>query len=338
MNGFLSPGQPEAIRSCFPRFHGVIYIKNQETMTDRMPARLADMKTFGEDAMDRHVLLTISDDVSSLQAVRFTAGYFTGASRLLLTLLYIASNPKAGLPESEIIHNHNSLNQRTAQAKARAQAVLDKAEELLLLKHFPADRIHKKIAFKQLGTATDIIQESISGMYDAVVLGRRGLSRLEEFISGSVSREIFSAPMEVPLWICRRQERVNPHLLLCVDGSPSGRRCADHVGFMLREEARHRIDILHVATPGTGTAAGKILEEARCALEANGIAPERIGEKVIESPAAAKTILDQALTGGYGVVAAGRKTPDGAASTRITGSSSTVLLKSLDFAALWISA
>ena len=42
--------------------------------------------------------------------------------------------------------------------------------------------------------------------------------------------------------------------------------------------------------------------------------------------------------GGYGVVAAGRKTPDGAASTRITGSSSTVLLKSLNFATLWISA
>lgn len=288
--------------------------------------------------MDKHILLTISDDISALQAVRFTAGYFTKASPLRLTLLSIAPNPKAGLPESEIIHNRTTLNRRAAQVRDKAQAALDRAEELLLLKHFPAACIHKKIAFKQFGTAGDIIQESIDGMYDAVALGRRGLSRLEEFISGSVSRQIFATPTEVPLWICRRQERINPHLLLCVDGTPASRRCVDHVGFMLRDEPQHHITILHVSSRNPGSAAKRTLQEARGTLEENGVAPERIREDVINGPDIARSILDQARTGGYGVVAAGRTGSGPGAPASITGSVSTVLLRSLDFAALWLAA
>lgn len=288
--------------------------------------------------MDKHILLTISDDASSLQAVRFAAGYFSNTEHLHLTLLYIAPNPKSGLPESEIVYNYDTLNQRTALATEQAQAALDKAKELLLLKNFPAAHIHKKITFRQLGTASDIIQESISGMYDGVALGRRGLSRLEEFIRGSVSKQLFSTPMEIPLWICRRQEQVNPHLLLCVDSSPSSLRCADHVGFMLRDEIRHHITMLHVAAHGTGASTDRIMKETRQMLEENGVAPERIKAKVLESQSVAETILNEARQGAYGVVAAGRKTPEKGEPSAMTGTVSTVLLKSLDFTTLWISA
>jgi nucleotide-binding universal stress UspA family protein len=286
----------------------------------------------------KHILLTISDDASALHAVRFAAGYFSHTEDLHLVLLYIAPNPKSGLPESEILYSYDTLSQRTALATEQAQTALAKAKDLLLLKNFPASRIHKKITFRQLGTAGDIIQESISGMYDAVALGRRGLSRLEEFILGSVSKEIFSKPLEIPLWICRRQEQVNPHLLLCVDSSPSSLRCADHVGFMLRDEIRHHITVLHVASPGTAASTDRIMKETRQVLEENGIAPERIKTKVLESKSVAEAILNEAREGAYGVVAAGRRTPKQGGSSAMTGSVSSVLLKSLDFTTFWISA
>ena len=82
--------------------------------------------------MDRHILLTVSDDHSSLQAVRFVAGFFAVGQHPSLTLLYVASNPKAGLTEAEIIQDYGNLSRREAQTKSLAQTALDRAEEMLL--------------------------------------------------------------------------------------------------------------------------------------------------------------------------------------------------------------
>lgn len=229
--------------------------------------------------MDKHILMTISDDYSALQAVRFAAGFFGNTQSLHLTLLYVASNPKAGLSESEIIQNYGNLNRREAQTKEQAQSALDKAEELLILKKFPHNNIHKKITFKQLGTAHDIIQEGLTGMYDAIALGRRGLSRLEELIHDSVSNQIFNTPMDIPLWICRNQAKPAPHVLLCTDGSPASLRCADHVGFMLKDDPLHEITILHIVTGMSSVTPAEAIASARNMLNENGIPANRIKEK-----------------------------------------------------------
>ena len=96
MNGFLSPGQPEAIRSCFPRFHGVIYIKNQETRTDRMPARLADMKTFGEDALFSTLYHSITNikAKSILRIFDHSSIYLLIAGTYTPIILIVFSSPK----------------------------------------------------------------------------------------------------------------------------------------------------------------------------------------------------------------------------------------------------
>lgn len=286
--------------------------------------------------MDRHILLTISDDYSSLHAVRFAAGYFSQNNHLHMTLLYVANNPRAGLTESEIIKDYGNLARREALTREQAEAALHKAEELLQLKQFPLANIHRKITYKQLGTANDIIQEGITGMYDAIALGRRGLSRLEELIDESVSKQVFTTPMEIPLWICRHQEKPLSHILVCTDGSPASLRCADHVGFMLRDEPRHEITLLHVAHRMAPVEPRQALDAARAMLMENGIDAGRIREKILNSENTLDAILHEARSGNYGVVATGRTGRGETRSLHLLGSVSMHLLKHLDFAALWI--
>ena len=286
--------------------------------------------------MDRHILLTISDDYSALQAVRFVAGFFSAAEPPHLTLLYVAPNPKAGLTEEEIIQDYGNLSRREAQTKSLAQTALDRAEELLLGKHFPQANIHKKIAFKQLGTANDIIQEGITGMYDAIALGRRGLSRLEEFIDDSVSKQIFTTPIEIPLWICRSHEKPLPGVLLCTDGSAASLRCADHVGFMLKDEPEHDITLLHVVSHASSAVPQEALAATRHMLEENGIAAGRIRQKIVEGTNAHETILKVAREDRYGVLAMGRTGRGETRSLHLLGSVSMHLLKHLEDAAMWI--
>jgi nucleotide-binding universal stress UspA family protein len=287
--------------------------------------------------MDRHILLTVSDDYSALQAARFVAGFFTAAAQPHLTLLYVAPNPKAGLTEAEIIQDYGNLSRREAQTKSLAQTALDRAEELLLSKHFPAANIHKKIAYKQLGTANDIIQEGITGMYDAIALGRRGLSRLEELIDDSVSKQIFTTPIEIPLWICRSHEKPAPSVLLCSDGSPASLRCADHVGFMLANAPEHEITLLHVDCGSSPAIPEDAIAGARRMLEENGVASRRIHQKIVKCNSIAETILRVAREGEYGVLATGRTGRGESRSMHLLGSVSLNLLKHLESATLWIS-
>jgi len=286
--------------------------------------------------MDRHILLTVSDDSSSLQAVRFVAGFFAGQEKPHLTLLYVAPNPKAGLTESEIIQDYGNLSRREAQTKSLAQTALDKAEELLVSKHFPNVNIHKKITFKQLGTANDIIQEGITGIYDAIALGRRGLSRLEELIDDSVSKQVFTTPMEIPLWICRSHEKPAPGVLLCIDGSPASLRCADHVGFMLANAPEHEITLLHVACGSSPTVPEDAIAQARRMLEENGVAGRRIHQKIVTCTNIAEAILGKAREGEYGVLATGRTGRGESRTMHLLGSVSMNLLKHLESATLWI--
>ena len=286
--------------------------------------------------MDRHILLTVSDNYSSLFAVRFAAGFFTRLDDLKITLLYVATNPRAGLTEAEIIQDFSNLSRREAQTRAQAQTALDKAEEILILKRFPKENIHKKIAFKQLGTAMDIIQEGISGMYDAIALGRRGISRLEELIDESVSKQVFTTPMDIPLWVCRSHEKPTSRVLLCTDGSSASLRCADHVGFMLKDEPEHEITLLHVVAHASSAVPKEAIAAARAMLEENGVPDARIRHEIVEGLNTADTILRVFQEGDYGVLATGRTGRGETRSMHLLGSVSMNLLKRLESSTMWI--
>ena len=286
--------------------------------------------------MDRHILLTVSDNYSSLFAVRFAAGFFNRLDDLKITLLYVATNPRAGLTEAEIIKDFGNLSRREAQTRAQAQTALDKAEELLTMKRFPKEHIHKKIAFKQLGTAMDIIQEGITGMYDAIALGRRGISRLEELIDESVSKQVFTTPMDIPLWICRSHEKPLPKVLLCTDGSSASLRCADHVGFMLKDEPDHEITLLHVVAHASSAVPEEAIAAARAMLEENGVPDSRIRHEIVEGLNTSDTILRVFQEGNYGVLATGRTGRGETRSLHLLGSVSMNLLKHLESSTMWI--
>lgn len=286
--------------------------------------------------MDRHILLTISDDHSALQAVRFTCGFFRNVSTLKATLFYVAPNPKAGLSGSEIAKDYSQLSKREAAAKKAAENALSRASEIMVGKNFPKDNLDSKILFQQLGTASDIIQEGLFGLYDAIALGRRGLSRLEELLDKSVSKQIFTTPLETPLWICRQQERPEPSVLLCTDGSPSSLRTADHVGFMLKDEPEHTITITYVDTSCGSDNGLEALAKTRQVLQENSISSSRIKELVVEGKNVSEAIVTLARGGDYGVVATGRTGRGETKSRLFWGSVSMNLLRHLDFATMWI--
>jgi nucleotide-binding universal stress UspA family protein len=287
--------------------------------------------------MNRHLLLTVGDDLNSLYGVRFAGSFFKNKADTHLTLFYVA--PRFEAMDARETGAQHPMDRRMAELyREKGQAALDVSLRLLCDHGFVRDNLSTKLIFKRHGTVKDIIEEGRAGMYDAVVLGRRGYTLFEGSLANSVSREMLDRDIDFPLWICRHPEMGRRNVLLCVDETEPSLRIADHVGFVLKHEDDHGITLFHVDS-GEARNVDTILEQARGHLTANGIPPERIKTVVKRHNKVVKAILEEVESGAYAAVAVGRggAQPKGMFKKWLIGSRSTNLLEILDKAALWVS-
>lgn len=288
--------------------------------------------------MEKHFLLAIGDDQSSFQAGRFVEHFFHYKHAVQLTLVFVGPQlPDIPLDSEDVFEKQKIIGDWKRKQEQKARELLDKGRSLVVQAGFPEKNVNARFVFSQFGSARDLIQECAKGLFDALVLGRRGLSRFEELFVGSVTKTIINEELSFPIWVCQRPERGRKNVLLAVDGSEPCVQIADHVGFVIADQPDHAVTMVHVAKAETDEIQrDAVFESAFRALLDNGVARERIQSKVLAGSSPAQTLLDEAHQGRYAVVAVGR-TGVSAAGLFSMGSVSRALLSRLDKAALWVS-
>ena len=288
--------------------------------------------------MQKKLLITVSDDISYLQGVRFVGSFFSNKSAVSATLFYVA--PHADVAGMGMGSVHLELERKyTETGRKKAEQALDTARQMLRDRGFPSENVTTKFIFREFGTVKDIIREARKGAYDAIVLGRRGYMLFESVLSTSITKEILDRDIDFPIWICRHPEENRRNVLLCIDGSSASLRMVDHVGFMLKDESEHSITLLHVDT-GDGESNENILREARKRLIDNWLSDGRVESVVVASPVTgvAKAILDMAEKKAYAAVGVGRVgIQKGRLKEWLVGSRTMKLLEAMEKAALWVS-
>lgn len=288
--------------------------------------------------MEKHLLVTVSEQQSALHGVRFVGHFFSNKKEIKLTLFYTAPRPPA-IWEGERTHDRLSEGEQQAkQYEAKGRNALEEAKKVLTKLGFGQEQIGTKFQVRQRSKVMDIIQEGEKGLYDAVVLGRRGLSWLEAAFDESVTKELLEKRCNFPIWICRGPDLERMNVLLCVDGSEAAYRMADHVGFILGQEKKQEVALFVVKKPGAKVkeSGDSILSRSKEQLLSNGFPAEMAKTKVVESGNVAKAILKEAEQGRYAAVAMGRTGAGHALLGRIfMGSVSHALFQNLEKAALW---
>lgn len=94
---------------------------------------------------------------------------------------------------------------------------VQKAREILEGRGFPPESIVTKIHTKEQGVVRDIIQESRLG-YDALVVGRKGFSRLKDLLVGSVPMKLLGKIKSIPLIVVGGIPR-QKNVLIAFDGT-----------------------------------------------------------------------------------------------------------------------
>jgi len=283
--------------------------------------------------MDKHLLLTLSERQDGLYGVRFVGNFFANKDNLNITLLYITPRSMGEWG------NDVGMELQMRKAEAEGRQALDAAKVHLVKSGFDPDQVITKLQGRRISKVMEIIQEGGKGLYDAVVLGRRGLSWLEQAFEESVTKSLLDRSVDFPIWICRRPEMDRQHVLACVDGSPASDRMVDHIAYILLQETDQAVTLMAVGRKGqiADKDVNAILSRARDVLLDRGFSPERIRLQGMEEGAAAKAIMKEADDKGFAAVAVGRTgTGQGLLKRIFVGSVSQALFQELQGAALWL--
>lgn len=289
--------------------------------------------------MEKHLLVTVSEQLGTLYSVRFAGQFFSNKKDLRLTLLYVAPKPVAVWEEDVAYDSVRQVDKQAKLYEKKGHAALEAARKELLKAGFDHKQIHTKLQIRKFSKVMDIIQEGEKGLYDAVVLGPRGLSWLERAFDESVSRSLLEKRVNFPIWLCRKPDMDRKNVLLCVDGSKPAFRMADHVSFILSQEQKHGVTVLIVKKKGTPLKENEdtIISITMETLTHNGYPEDMISTRLVEASDVTKAILREAEQGRFAVVGVGRT---GAGQGRIKklfmGSVSDTLFHELEGAALWI--
>lgn len=279
----------------------------------------------------KKLLIAVDGSPNSLKAVSYVALNYAAVNPRI-NLMYVMSTA----PQAFWDFEKGGFFKRKMRAKytewkkneeTAAEAFLDEARKLMLQANFKEEDINIIQRERLAGIARDIISESSEG-YDALVLGRRGSSSIEDLFPGSVSYKIAQGVENTPVWVIGGDISLRK-MLLAVDGSENCRRAVDYVGTFAAATGAEitlfsvvrdfKLQLLDVYTPRGEEIEIKLLEEVekdigsmfdsyRKRLEQAGVKGTRISIKhKLRSQTRAGDILEEASKGNYGALIIGRR-------------------------------
>lgn len=152
--------------------------------------------------MAQKVLVAMDDSENSMRAVDYVRKVFTKDNEITLFSVLLDTATICEMYSPELTPYFSSQQSAfcslEAKKKELIETAIEKARESLLAAGFDEGNIHVKIEIKKKGVARDIIDESQKG-YDTLVIGRRGLSGLKEFLLGSVSQKVIHSVKDLSI-------------------------------------------------------------------------------------------------------------------------------------------
>jgi hypothetical protein len=290
--------------------------------------------------MKKHFLATVSNDYDQLTGLEFVCSFFKKLSEHQVTLLHIC-RLDAGNMNKALLEMWEHPDERiSGKPTIGARKALDKATEMLSQSKMSVDSMMTKTFAERYGKIKDILNESSSGLYDAIILGKRASYTLQWFFERPADETakaiIQDSSLNTPLWICPVPESGRKNVLVCVDGSGESFRAVDHVGYILSLQDQHNIT-LFIVDNGSGLNSDTIFQKSIKILGDHAIANERIRTETTWGLNIAGTITSYAEKNNFAAIAAGLNGVNEGFMKRMSlaGGTASSLIERAEKVALW---
>jgi nucleotide-binding universal stress UspA family protein len=282
--------------------------------------------------VERKLLIGIDGSAHALHAVDYVA---RNCSPLNTCVTLMSVQPPApeevfwqvNLDEEFKRSMKEKYDQVLARCRSEAMDVLQRSKSVLVSAGFSDSFVGIIGQPCREGIARDIIAESLKG-YDAVIIGRRGLGKMESLLLGSVSNKIVQRVNTTPVWVIGGDIR-SRNILLAVDGSDDAYKAVQYVaGFAVNTRAEvalcHIVRQMNLEVGPSLVPVHEELEEQlrqhaliqiqkmfniyrECLAEAGMETDHMVTRCRFGSISRAADILMEAREGGYGTIVLGRR-------------------------------
>lgn len=154
--------------------------------------------------MEHKILVAFDDSKNAMRAVEFVAETFNPENKV--TLLSVLQNTAAlcemNSPELTpyFVSQQDSFCVLEDKKKSLVEEAVQNAKGYLTRAGFKSENISINLIPKKKGIAGDIVDAAKSG-YDIIVMGRRGVSGVKEFLFGSIAQKVLNLAKDVSVLI-----------------------------------------------------------------------------------------------------------------------------------------
>lgn len=307
--------------------------------------------------MGKKILVAVGECVYSEEAVRYVAKISSTAEGVTYTLLNVQpSMPQIFIEkakeDSGVKAEVDTLIRKDAKA---ARRVVEGFKDLMVREGIPEKRVDVVTQPMQEGIAKDILNQAEQGLYDAILLARRGLTPSRDFFIGTIAGKVVEHALKIPVWIAAG-EAISMKFMLAVDGSKNSLRLVDHLMQIVGPHPDLLVTLFHVPPrlshyysvdfekehprlrkvlqQEDDLRMERFYEKAHERLETAGLKKSQIESKTSTQGYDVSTgILSEARTGHYGTVVVGRR---GESNAFFTGRIATRLVQKITDQALWV--
>lgn len=191
----------------------------------------------------RMVVAAIDGSEDALEALSYLGLMYRPELNLEVQLLYILPS----LPPILVADPDRQSKLRLLDIEGKnvlmAERIMTEAKGILLKEGFREDSIRGLYHKKEMGIARDICSFAGKKGADALLITKRGRSRLEAFFSGEISSKIMAYCHACPVWVVEGAVE-SQKVLIAVDTSENSLRAVNHAGLMLSGTRCH-ITLFH---------------------------------------------------------------------------------------------
>ena len=285
----------------------------------------------------KKILIAVDGSEQSFETVRYVAQLFPQRQAKVFLLHVLSRIPDTMWDLYSDPDLRYKLLEFPAWKSAQKKAIegfMDRASIFLEKAGYPTSQVFTLVKDRKTGITRDIIAEAKKG-YDALVVGRRGMTPLRDLILGSTTSKLVNSLSHLPLWVVGG--RPDPkRILVAMDHSDSSIGTLEYMGKLLDVTKKelllfHAIRELPISFLQEGASAGSrkvkdllvkmrgqvdaerelmqsFFEQRIRSLEKKGMDASRISTKIVTGVTSrAGSVIEEAQKGGYGTIVVGRR-------------------------------
>ncbi|MFZ5997454.1 MAG: universal stress protein [Nitrospirota bacterium] len=146
---------------------------------------------------DKHIMIAVDESENAKAALLFVAGFIGGFHGFSATILNVIA-----VPDRDMFASDGEREKWIEDRRESMSAMLERYRDILIQSGFPKTKVRTELVISDGRPVSSVILEKQKEVCScALVVGRRGISKSEEFLFGSVSNALVHNASNCSVWV-----------------------------------------------------------------------------------------------------------------------------------------